>query len=121
MDHSKLFVEIDSLIEDCGVYPYSFFNILRHSENPNLDLIKQNEIWQDIKTEEWHDLRLEAYSLWAITDNGDLCWWNEKQTIAMNPRAQEYMALPVNPRQFIRLLGLGKVTGIFPSALWQPA
>ncbi len=121
MDHSKLFVELDSLIEDCGVYPYRFFNILHRSENPNLDLIKQNEIWQDVKTEEWHDLKLEAYSLWAISDNGDLLWWNEEQTIAMNPRAQEYMALPVNPRQFIRLIGLGKVTGIFPSALWQPA
>jgi len=121
MDHSKLSIEIDSLIEDFGVYPYSFFNILHPSENPNLDLINQNEIWQDVKIEDWHDLRLEAYSLWAITDNGDLLWWNEKQTIAMNPRAQEYMALPVNPRQFIRLIGLGKVTDIFPPALWQPA
>lgn len=121
MDHSKLSIEINSLIEDFGIYPYKFFNILHLSENQNLDLIKQNEIWQDVKIENWHDLKLDAYSLWAITDNGDLLWWNEKQTIAMNPRTQEYMALPVNPRQFIRLIGLGKVTGIFPPALWQSA
>ncbi len=121
MNPSRLSAELDSLIQECGVYPYNFFNVLHHSENPNLDLTKQNEIWQDIKNEEWHDLKLENYSLWGITDNGDLLWWNEKQTIAMNPRAQEYMALPVNPKEFIRLIGLGKVAGIFPSALWTHA
>jgi hypothetical protein len=121
MNPSRLSAELDFLIRECGVYPYKFFNVLHHSENPNLDLTKQSEIWQDIKDEEWHDLKLENYSLWAITDNGDLLWWNEKQTIAMNPRAQEYMAFPVNPKQFIRLIGLGKVTGIFPSALWTHA
>lgn len=119
MDLVKLQSQLALLIEEYGVYPYEFFNILHNSENVNLDLEAQNELWNDLKSEEWHDLNLEQYLLWAISDNGDVLWWNGVQTIALNPRDQEFMSLPVSPIQFIRLIKLGKVIGIFPSDLWE--
>ncbi|MES9970207.1 MAG: hypothetical protein ABW092_09250 [Candidatus Thiodiazotropha sp.] len=111
--------ELSKLIDEYGNYPYNFFNILQNSNNPNIDFETQNKEWQLVKDEEWHNLDLYNYLLWAISDNGDLLWWNGKQTVAMNPRASEFMSLPVGPKQFIRLIGMGKVTGIFPEGLWN--
>lgn len=118
MDLMKLQNELGFIIEEYGAYPYEFFNILQNSENKYLDLETQNELWSDLKSEEWHDLNLRQYLLWAISDNGDLLWWNGKQTVAMNPRSMEFMSLPVHPQQFIKLIGMGKVKGIFSSDLW---
>ena len=119
MDLVEIQSELTSIIEEYGAYPYEFFNILHNSENVNLDLEKQNELWGDFKIEDWHDLNLEKYLLWSISDNGDLLWWNGEQVVAANPRAFEFISLPVPPKQFIKLIGLGKVTGIFPNELWQ--
>lgn len=119
MDLAKLQNELNSIIEEYGTYPYEFFNILHNSENANLDLQTQNELWSDLKQQEWHDLNLTRYVLWAISDNGDVLWWNGVQTVAINPRAQEFMSLAVSPQQFIKLVKLGKVTGIFPKELWE--
>ena len=118
MDISVITKELDSLIEDQGVYPYKFFNILRECENSNLDIEAQNKVWEDLKQESWHSLNLKSYMLWSISDNGDLLWWNGSQTVAMNPRSSEFMSLSVSPKQFIKLVGMGKVTGIFPESLW---
>ena len=118
MDASVLSEELTSLIEEFGAYPYQFFNILTVSENVNLDLEIQNRQWSDLKHESWHSLNLTDYDLWSISDNGDLLWWNGKQTVAMNPRDSEFMSLPFGPKQFIKLIGKGKVTGIFPNDLW---
>jgi hypothetical protein len=56
--------------------------------------------------------------LWSISDNGDLLWWNGSQTVAVNPRSSEFMSLSVSPKQFRKLVGMGKVTGMFPESLW---
>jgi len=119
MDIPVLNEELRALLEEYGPYPYEFFNILTTTENDNLCLESQNAQWSELKRESWHSLNLESYNLWAISDNGDLLWWNGEQTIAMNPRDQEFMSLHVNPKQFIRLIGMGKVTGIFPNDLWS--
>jgi len=119
MNTDKITKELSELTEEYGSYPYNFFNILQRSSNPNLDFEAQNKEWEFIKKEEWHNLDLNNYSLWSISDNGDLLWWNGVQTIAMNPRAGEFMSMPVRPKQFIKLIGMGKVTGIFPSDLWD--
>lgn len=119
MDLVEIQGELASIIEEHGIYPYKFFNILHSSENVNLDLAKQNELWSYLKKEAWHDLKLERYLLWSISDSGDLLWCNGEQVVAINPRAFEFMSLPVAPKQFIKLVGLGKVTGIFPNELWQ--
>ena len=110
---------LESLSKEIGDYPYNFFNILHRSSNPNIDLEKQNISWEFIKTEKWHSLDLNNYLLWSISDNGDLLWWNGEQIIAMNPRASEYISVPVEPKQFIRLVGMGKIVGIFPPDLWK--
>ena len=106
------------VIEEFGENPYGFFNILRDSDNPVIDIFKANESLESLKSEEWHSLKMKEYTLWAISDNGDCLWWNGEQTVAMNPRSFEFMSLPVQPKQFIRLIGMGKVTGIFPEQLW---
>ena len=119
MKKEEIAKELESLTEEYGGYPYQFFTILCSSENPNVDFETQNQEWEFIKNEKWHSLNLGGYLLWSVSDNGDLLWWNGEQTIAMNPRASEFMSLPVRPKQFIRLIGMGKVTGIFPSDLWR--
>lgn len=115
----ELTKELKELVEEFGTYPYDFFNILQNSDNPNLDLDTQNKQWEFIKEEAWHNLDMKDYLLWSVSDNGDLLWWNGEQTIAMNHRAGEFMSMPVQPGQFIRLIGMGNVTGIFPSSLWD--
>ena len=119
MRREEISKELESLAEEFGGYPYQFFTILCSSDNPNVDFETQNQEWGFIKNETWHSLNLDDYFLWSVSDNGDLLWWNGEQTIAMNPRASEFMSLPVRPKQFIRLVGMGKVTGIFPSDLWE--
>lgn len=119
MKKEELTKELKELVDEFGTYPYDFFNILQNSDNPNLDIDIQNKQWEFVKGETWHSLNLSGYLLWAVSDNGDLLWWNGAQTIAMNHRASEFMSIPVRPRQFIRLIGMGKVTGIFPSSLWD--
>ncbi len=119
MNKKDVLEEIRKTIKEFGIYPMDFFNILHETENPNINFDKQNRINEDIKSEKWHSLILDEYFLWSITDNGDLIWWNGEQTIAMTPRDFEYMSLPVNPLQFIRLVGMGKVIGIFPKDLWE--
>ncbi|MFT5104298.1 MAG: hypothetical protein ACI86C_001962 [Candidatus Latescibacterota bacterium] len=111
--------ELSDLIEEYGINPYEFFHILLKSENPNLDFAIQNNHWAFIKNESWHSLNMIDYRLWSISDNGDLLWWNGEQVIAMYPRNFEFMSLNVSPKQFIRLVGIGKVTGIFPEDLWN--
>ena len=119
VDRETINRELESVIKEYGVYPFKYFNILLSSENPNIDFDKQNEGWSFVKNEKWHSLDMSNYVLWCISDNGDLLWWNGDQIIAMNPRASEYMSLPVGPAKFIDLVGIGKVTGIFPSQLWE--
>ena len=119
MNKEEIAKELKELVDEFGVYPYDFFNILQDATNPNLDFATQNKEWEFIKEENWHDLKLDAYVLWAVSDNGDLLWWNGEQTVAMAPRASEFMSMPVRPRQFIKLVGTGKVTGIFPPDLWD--
>ncbi|CAG0949683.1 hypothetical protein MTYP_00118 [Methylophilaceae bacterium] len=117
MELVKLEIEIQQLINEFGVRPYDFFTILSNSENPNIDIIQQNAQWADVKAEAWHSLNLSSYYVWAISDNGDLLWWNGSQTIAMNPRDSLFVSEPVNPRQFIRLVRMGKIGQIFPKSL----
>ena len=119
MNTKEITNELSALTEEYGTYPYNFFNILQSSKNPNLDFETQNREWEFVKNEEWHNIDLSKYLLWAVSDNGDLLWWNGAQTIAMNPRASEFMSMPVAPKQFIQLIGMGKVTGIFPNDLWD--
>lgn len=66
--------ELEAVLQDFGARPYGFFSILDDSDNPNLDLRKQNTDWHFIKSERWHSLDLSSYILWSISDNGDLLW-----------------------------------------------
>lgn len=111
---SEVKAELEAVLQDFGARPYGFFSILDDSDNPNLNLRKQNTDWDFIKSECWHSLDLSSYMLWSISDNGDLLWWNGEQTIAMNPRDGTYLSEPVSPRVFIRLVGLNKVGRLFP-------
>lgn len=114
METPKVKAELEAVCQDFGARPYGFFSILDDSDNPNLNLRKQNIGWDFIKSERWHSLDLSSYILWSISDNGDLLWWNGEQTIAMNPRDGTYLSEPVSPRGFIRLVGLNKVGRLFP-------
>jgi hypothetical protein len=109
--------EIDTLIEEFGENPMQFFWILHESPNENLDFQKQNEVWALIKAETWHSLDLSHYWLWAISDNGDLLWWNGDRTIAMHPRDGDFISEPGSPSQFIRLLVSGRSCSFFPDDL----
>ncbi len=117
MNKEKIQIEIRELIKEFGKYPFQFFTILSDSENPNVDFAVQNKLWAFLKNEEWHSLAMSNYYLWAISDNGDLLWWNGVQTIAMAPRDNEFFSTPVSPTQFIKLVGLKKVGSIFPDDL----
>ena len=114
MNFQGLQSELEGVISEFGARPYGFFTILGSSDEPRLDLHKQNEIWAFVKAETWHSLDLSAYVLWSISDNGDLLWWNGDQTIAMDHRASTFVSEPVAPRQFMRLAGTGKIGSVFP-------
>lgn len=109
--------ELKELVEEFGDYPYEFFTILLKSDNPNIDFDSQNKNWEFVKDETWHSIDLSSYILWSISDNGDLLWWNGQQTILMDHRGSEFLSTPVNPHQFIRLVGLKKFVGILPDDL----
>lgn len=109
--------EIRKVIQEFGVNPMEFFWILHDSNNNHINFEKQNEAWAFIKSETWHSLNLTNYYLWAISDNGDLLWWNGKQVIAMAPKDSEFMSIPVRPLQFISLLKSGHSFSLFPDDL----
>ncbi|WP_154662548.1 hypothetical protein [Solimonas flava] len=111
--------EAASVIRQFGANPLGFFWVLHDSENENLDFEKQNERWAFVKSESWHSLNMAAYSLWAISDNGDLLWWNGEQTVAMRPRDYEFISRAVAPSQFIRLLVSGVEHSFFPKDLYS--
>ena len=117
MPSTDLRRELVRVIETFGGNPLEFFWILHDSENPNLDFMNQNEVWAAIKDEPWHCLDLSDYQLWAISDNGDLMWWNGQQTVARRPRDCEFISVPVGPLQFMRLLVSGTFGGFFPDDL----
>jgi len=117
MGLTKLELEIQQVMSEFGERPCDFFTILSNSENANLNIVQQNARWADVKADTWHSLNLSNYSIWAISDNGDLLWWNGSQTIAMNPRDSMFISEPVSPRQFIRLVLMGKIGQIFPKSL----
>jgi hypothetical protein len=117
MELREIHIEIDSVLAEFGERPYDFFTILTDSEDPNIDLQNQNSKREFVKAETWHSLDLSAYVLWAISDNGDLLWWNGSQTIAMAHRDSTFVSEPVGPKQFIRLIGMGKVGQIFPDLI----
>jgi hypothetical protein len=109
--------ELAAVIESFGANPLRFFWILHDSENPNLDFRSRNAAWADLKDETWHSLHLRDYQLWAISDNGDLLWWNGEQTVVMRPRDSEFISMAISPVQFMRLLVSGKLRGYFPEGL----
>jgi hypothetical protein len=111
--------ELQQLREQFGLNPMSFFWILGESANENLDFRKANDRWAFIKDEPWHSLDLRKFQLWAISDNGDLLWWNgEEQTIAMRPRDMRFMSVAARPSRFIGALASGKTTfAYFPASL----
>jgi len=117
MELEKIHNEIDSVVAEFGKRPYDFFTILTNSNDPTLDLQNQNSQLEFVKAETWHSLDLSSYVLWAISDNGDLLWWNGSQTIAMAHRDSTFVSEPVRPKQFIRLVGMGKVGRIFPDSI----
>jgi hypothetical protein len=114
MDIETLHGRLQTLVAELGTKPYGFFAILGVPGDDRLDLRAQNQRWDFIRSETWHSLDLSTYLVWAISDNGDLLWWNGDRTIAMDPRSTTFISEPVDPRQFIRLAGMGKLGKIFP-------
>jgi hypothetical protein len=117
MSEMEIKREIDVLIEEFGTNPLGFFWILHDSPNENVDFATQNKKFAIIKSDTWHSLDLAEYQLWAISDNGDLLWWNGNQVIAMAPRDREFSSAHIRPSQFIRLLKSGKTFALFPDDL----
>ncbi len=117
MDMITIEKELGELVIEYGERPYDFFSILVPSAIPNMDIQTQNERWEFVKSESWHGLDLSGYLLWAISDNGDLLWWNGSQTIAMDHRSSRFVSEPTRPRQFMRLVGMGKIGRIFPKSI----
>jgi hypothetical protein len=117
MNAPDMSTELQLLHKQFGSHPMSFFWILGESANENLDFKKQNDRWAYIKDESWHSLDLTKFQLWAISDNGDLLWWNgDEQTIAMRPRDMRFISLATRPSRFIGALASGKTTfAYFPS------
>ncbi len=113
LEHTK------KIISEFGLYPYDFFRILSESETPHLDIHLENDQWKHIKDEEWHDLEMSEYVLWATSDNCDLIWWNGERVVAMNPRSFEFMSLKIKPLNFMKEIPRGSITGIFPQDLWS--
>ena len=117
MNKERITEAIDIAISEFGANPFEFFWILTKSENPNLDFEEQNKGWSFVKSEDWHSLNLEKFYLWAISDNGDLLWWDGQETILMNPRDNAYLSEPASPKQFLNLVKLNKVGKIIPDDL----
>lgn len=120
MDSEAIKLEISKAEEAHGINPLGFFWLLTDSQNPNLNFQVQNERGNDLKKENWHNLDLSNYWLYAISDNGDFLWYNGHQTVAMNPRSQMFVSISSPPAQFIRLVRLGKATNLFPEDLVGP-
>ena len=106
---AKVKTEISKIIEVFGDYPFCFFGLLK-GELYGL----KNAEFDFIKSENWHNVNLDSYALWAISDNGDLLYWNGEQTLIMSPRNQEFHSLRVWPEQLMRLVQTKKTWGIFP-------
>jgi hypothetical protein len=117
MNEMDIKQEINGIIKEFGGNPFGFFWILHDSPNENVDFAIQNKKWAIIKSDTWHSLDLNEYQLWAISDNGDLLWWNGNQVIAMAPRDMEFLSAHIRPSQFIRLLQVGKRFALFPDDL----
>ena len=120
MTQAEIQQELAGLIKEFDLNPLHFFWILHDSDNENLDFRNKNIEWAFVKSESWHNLDLADYQLWAISDNGDLLWWNGEQTVAMRPRDQEFISTPARPSQFVRLLASGRAYSYFPKELCGP-
>lgn len=113
----RLRTERELLLREFGPNPMNFFWILNESENRNLDSRTQNEQWAFVKAERWHDLNLEGYAIWAISDNGDLLWWNGARVIVMSPRTRDFFSIRASPSQLLRRLQTQGRPEFFPSDL----
>ncbi len=112
MDKSKIRNEISVISESHGVYVFDFINLLVK------DLFEsENKEYSFIKSESWHNLNLEAYDLWAVSDNGDYFWWNGSQTVVMNPRSSKFISLPSTPRSLIKAISKGYDCCMLPEGL----
>ena len=109
--------ELEQLVAKYGINPLGFFWVLHDSTNDNLDFRKQNERWAFVKAESWHSLDLIAYVLWAISDNGHLLWWNQRQLIVMLPRDKKFCSISIAPPQFLCQLISGRRFEFFPDDL----
>ena len=102
-----------------GRNPLGFIWLLDSADNSSLNFEAQNEKWKSVRAESWHSVDLDQYRLWAISDNGDLFWWNGEQTLVMAPRDREFFSVGVAPDQFLSLRKSGRFSSFFPDDLLE--
>lgn len=119
MEKQKVIEAVKEIEKEFGKSPFDFFNLLLDDDCEIFDYDLENKRWSHVKKDDWHDLNMEKYILWATTDNADLIWWNGERIIAMNPRSFQFMSLNIRPLNFIKEIPRGTITGIFPHDLWE--
>ena len=100
-----------------GSNPLGYFWLLQLTGGDHLDYDAVNRLHDNVRNKSWHSLRLHDYRVWALSDNGDMLWWNGDQTIAMDGRAREFVSVAVRPLQFMKLVSERRYSQLFPDEL----
>ena len=118
MNYPQIKIALEELIKNWSVYPFEFFNILHDPSNHDFTIENENENWDFVKSEEWHNLNLDGFILWATSDNGHLLYWNGQQILMLMPRDFEFHSLASsNLNTFLNCIKTGNNFGLFPDNL----
>ena len=117
IEKSEVIEELEKLTADYGSNPLEYFHILVDKPHKVLNFDLQNKLCSDLKSESWHGLNLNAYWMWALTDNGEYLFWDGQQMILMEPKDFSFTSLHTSPFRFMRNLMSGRNIEVLPAGL----
>ena len=97
----------ETLVRQFGEYPHEFVWILRvNTENKHLNLDEQSRLWKDtLGKYPINGFDHRAWTLWAISDNGDLLFHDHSKRVAIvDPRVNDFAIHPITPQQCLETL-----------------